>query len=424
MAKEIIKRDIFKKIIPWLGKEKILIVKGSRQVGKTTILKQLEIYIKDNFSNSRSVYLLADDLENQPIFSSRSALESYISRKTGFPDGFTFLFIDEFQYISQAGLFLKNIFDKYKGQKNLQIIVSGSSSLEITKNQEFLTGRALEFTLERISFKEFFVWKEQITDETIPLDNFKELKNFYSAFKSPLETWLNEYFVFGGYPEVLTVKTEEEKKIILSSIVKTYLEKDIVNFLRVENVSAFNNMLRILSEQIGNMINISKLSDDLNLAIETVKKYLEIMEGTYIFKRVLPYHRNIRKEIVKMPKIYLLDLGIKSYFSRSWDLSIASGAMAENFVYLALRAKAGNDNIFFYRTKAGAEIDFVERSNNDKINLMEVKYRNNPRVVALNNFRDKYPDLVRYSIIITKNILNKENDTYYIPLSLMPFLKW
>ncbi len=421
---KLIKRELFDEITPWLGREKIIIIRGARQVGKTTLLKQLDAHIKNNFPNSRSVYLLADDLENQPIFSSRSALKSYIARKTGFPNGFTFLFIDEFQYIPQAGLFLKNIFDQYKGQKNLQIIVSGSSSLEITKNKEFLTGRMLEFNLERVSFKEFFVWKKQIGGEAIPLDNFKELENFYSVFKSSLKTLLEEYVVFGGYPEVLTTEVVSEKKIILSSIVKTYLEKDIVNFLRLENVSAFNNMLKILSEQIGNMVNISKLSDDLGIAIETVRKYLEVMEGTYIFKRVRPYYKNVRKEIVKMPKIYLLDLGIKSYFFRFWELGNISRELAENFVYLTLKAKNENDDISFYRTKAGTEIDFIEKSSDNKINLIEVKYRNNPRAYALKSFQDKYPNLVKRSIIITKDVLGERNGVDYIPLPLMPFVKW
>ncbi|HFC76634.1 MAG TPA: ATP-binding protein [Candidatus Moranbacteria bacterium] len=425
MSIKLIKRDILDEIVPWLGKEKILIIKGARQVGKTTILRQLKKHIEKKFPNDKLVYIVADDLENQPIFSSRRALENYISRKTGFPEGFTFLFIDEFQYISQAGQFLKNIFDKYKDQKNLQIIVSGSSSLEITKNQEFLTGRALEFMVERISFKEFFVWKEQTINKTmLSLNNFEELELFYNNFKISLENLLNEYLIFGGYPEVLTTKMEREKKIILSSIIKTYLEKDVVNFLRVENVSAFNGMLRILSEQIGNMVNISKLSDDLGISAETVRKYLDIMEGTYIFKRVLPYHKNIRKEIVKMPKIYLLDLGIKSYFSRSWNFDNVSGEMAENFVYLSLKTKIENDDILFYRTKMGTEIDFVVKTDDSKINLIESKYRNHLRANALKSFKNKYPNLVKYSIVITKNILKKKEDIYYIPATLLPFVKY
>ncbi len=424
MSKKLIKRDILDKIIPWLRKEKILIIKGARQVGKTTILKQLQEYIENNFPESQSVYLMADDLENQSIFSSVSNLENYISQKTGFPDGFTFLFIDEFQYIEQAGQFLKNIFDKYKDQENLQIIVSGSSSLEITKNQEFLTGRALEFMVDRISFREFFNWKEEIKGEFLKLDNLKEIKNFYHNFQTPLQNSLKEYLVFGGYPEVLTTKIQEERKIILGSIIKTYIEKDIVNFLRIENVGAFNGMLKILSEQIGNMVNVSKFGDDLGIALETARKYLDILEGTYVFKRVLPYHKNIRKEIVKMPKIYLLDLGIKSYFSRSWDADkIIGGEIIENFVYLTLKAQFESDYILFYRTKSGTEIDFIVKTENDKINLIESKYRNNPRANALKNFKNKYPDTVKKSIVITKDFLDKKDGVYFIPATLIPFLE-
>jgi predicted AAA+ superfamily ATPase len=425
MSVNLIKRDILNKITPWLNKEKILIIKGARQVGKTTILKQLQEHIEKTFPEKHSLYLSADDLNQQQIFSSLDNLESYISQKTTFPNGFTFLFIDEFQYVKQAGLFLKNIFDKYKGKNNLQIIVSGSSSLEITKNQEFLTGRALEFMVERISFKEFFIWKEKIKNNTFLLKDFKDIKIFYQNFQHSLESSLKEYLVFGGYPEVLTTKTTQNKKIILESIIKTYLEKDIASFLRIENVSAFNGLLRILSAQIGSLINISNLSQELGIATETIRKYLNVLEGTYVFQRIRPYHRNVRKEIVRMPKIYILDSGIKSYFSRSWDINqIILGEVIENFVYLTLKTKFQDDYILFYRTKSGTEIDFITKIENDKINLIESKYRSNPRTNALKNFRNKYPDTVKHSIIITKDKIGFNNNTYYIPAVIIPFIEF
>ncbi len=424
MDNDLIKRELLDKIIPWLGKEKILIIKGARQVGKTVLLNQLQEYVENKFKAAKTIYLAADDLENQSIFSSPRTLVTFVSAKTGFPNSFVFLFIDEFQYIPQAGRFLKNIFDKYKGAKKLQIIVSGSSSLEVAKNQEFLTGRALEFNLERVSFREFFRWREKTTAQIFDLTNFSGLKEFYFAFKPRLKDLFQQYIIFGGYPEVLTAQTRTEKEIILKSIVKTYIEKDVAAFLKIENVVAFNKLLLILSEQIGNLVNISELANTLDISIPTVKKYLSILEGTYIFRYLSPYYQNKRKEIIKMPKVYLLDFGIKSYLSRFWDLrQIVSGAMAENFVYLTLLSWVEGDLIYFYRTKTGTEIDFVVKTQQGNLDLIEVKYSHSLRLGAFKKFFSKYPGQTRYALLATKDILDFKDNFYYLPIELLPFVR-
>jgi len=115
-----IKRDILAKIMPWVGKEKILVLKGSRQVGKTTLLRQIESEIREHQQKAVVAYLSADDLDNQRFFQSPDALELYLRQRHGFPDNFIYLMIDEFQAIHNAGIFLKNLFDRDK--KNIQFI--------------------------------------------------------------------------------------------------------------------------------------------------------------------------------------------------------------------------------------------------------------------------------------------------------------
>lgn len=114
-----IKREILNQIREWLGKDKIIILKWARQVGKTTLMKQLEeITTKD--TSSSSVFLQADKISNMDIFKTPETLITYLKVKYDFPNKFIYLYIDEFQFIEQAGLFLKNIFDEYRW--NLQII--------------------------------------------------------------------------------------------------------------------------------------------------------------------------------------------------------------------------------------------------------------------------------------------------------------
>lgn len=418
-----IKREIFEKITHWLGKEKILILKGARQVGKTTLLKKIEECIKEKQPQASVVYIQADKIENKNIFVSSSALELYLKQNFDFPSGYTYLIIDEFQAINQAGLFLKNVFDSNKDK--MQIIVSGSSSLEITKNTEFLTGRALDFDIERINFKEYFDFVNNTDITRTPLNNFPEIESFYQVFNSRISLVFNEYLAFGGYPEVITTKNISDKEIVLESIIKRYIEKDIADFLKIENITAFNNLTKVLSDQIGNLLNKNELTNTVGISMPTIGKYIDILAGTYIFNFVKPYFKNIRSEVSKMPKIYIMDLGIKSYLEQSFGLeNYFSGNVIENFVYLTLLSQFSQDYLHFYRTTAGTEIDFIIEKGNGKIIPCEVKYRSKVKIAtAIKNFEKRYPEIIDSKIMITKNTLKKEGNTFFIPVALLPFIE-
>lgn len=417
-----IKRDILPSITHWLKKEKILILKGARQVGKTTLLRQIMSELEKENSDSKVVYLQADNPENFPILQSPSTLEEYLKRSFGFPEKFIYLFIDEFQVIENAGLFLKNIFDKYKDR--LQIIASGSSSLEITKNTEFLTGRSISFDVPRINFREFFNYENKIDIKPISLDDFDALKIFYKTYSEKIDSHFKEYMVFGGYPEVITTIKHKDKEIILNSIVKTYIEKDVAGFLKVENINGFNNLVKIFSSQSGNLVNMNEITNTINLSRNTAEKYLSILIGTYVFNLATPFYRNIRSELSKMPKIYAMDMGLRNYFMRTLNLeNNPDGNAVENFVYLYLFDHFGKDRIHFYRTISGAEIDFILEDKQNKVVTAEVKYRSKVNIpVVLKNFSERYPDLISQKIMFTKNTLQKDSTgTIFLPVNLLPF---
>ncbi|MBU0880399.1 ATP-binding protein [Patescibacteria group bacterium] len=416
-----INREILEKIKLWLGKEKILIIKGARQVGKTYLLKEIKEILEAN--NKKVVYLFADDIDNKPILKSLATLELYLGQYFNFPNEYIYLMIDEFQVLDEAGLLLKNIFDKYKDK--IQLIVSGSSALEINKNSEYLTGRAIHFNISRVDFKEYFNFSENVNIKRYEFNNFKELEVFYEIFKSKLELNLGTYLSYGGYPEVLTTQGIVEKEEVLKSIIKTYIDKDIINQLNIKNVTGFNNLIKILVGQIGQLVNSNELSNTANISINTLKKYLEILVGTYIIDLVTPYFKNIRSEISKMPKVYILDIGIRNYLLRSFNLGInESGGVMENFVYNTLLAQYDKEYIHFYRTNSGAEIDFVIEDKNNKLILCEVKYRNKVSVpVLVKNFEKRYNNVSK-KLIITKDILKKDGEVYFIPVTLLSFVKF
>jgi len=414
-----IQREILQKIKPWIGKEKVLIIKGARQVGKTYLLKEIKKDLEK--SGKKVAYLLADEIESKPILKNLANLELYLEQYFNFPNEFIYLMIDEFQVIEEAGLLLKNIFDKHKNK--IQLIVSGSSALEINKNSEYLTGRAIHFNIERVNFKEYFDFREGVNTKRYGFADLKKLEVFFETFHSKLELSMGEFLAYGGYPEVITTQGAEEKKIVLQSIIKTYIDKDIINQLNVENVTGFNNLIKILVGQIGQLVNNHELSNTVNISINTLKKYLEILVGTYIIDLVTPYYKNIRSEISKMPKAYVLDIGIRNYLLRSFEAGLdGQGETTENFVYNTLLAQYDKEYIHYYRTSGGAEIDFIIEDKNNKLMLCEVKYRNKVRMpVIMKNFEKRY-DNVGNKLIITKSLLKKEKDVYFIPTTLLPFV--
>lgn len=414
-----IKREIFQKIYTWLGEEKILIIKGARQVGKTYLLH--EIKKKLEFDGKRVVYLFADDFDNKAIFKNLASLELYLEQYHNFPNEFLYLMIDEFQVLDNAGLLLKNIFDKHKDK--IQLIVSGSSSLEINKNSEYLTGRAIHFNVSRVNFKEYFDFTENIITRRYSLDKLDDLEKFFQVFKLKLEINLKNYLAYGGYPEVLTTKDVSKKEEVLKSIIKTYIDKDIVNHLNIENVSGFNSLIKILAGQIGQLVNNNELSNTTNISINSLKKYLEILVGTYIIDLSTPYFQNIRSEISKMPKVYILDIGIRNYLLRSFNFNHdEQGGIIENFVYNTLINQYSKEYVHFYRTNGGAEIDFVINDVNNTLSLCEVKYRNKVKTpIMMKNFEERHDNVFR-KLVITKNLLKQENNVFFIPACLLPFV--
>ena len=415
-----IERFLEKDIKKWLGKPKILILKGARQTGKTTLLKKIK---SDLESKKQKTLFFSLDLEiNNPLFQDPKLLISFLKRKS--QEKFLYLFLDEFQYINQAGLFLKVIFDQLRDK--IQIIASGSSSLEITKNTEFLTGRKIEFHLSTLHFREFLA-SSLPTNETFSWDNLEEIKDFDLIYREELKNNLADYVHFGSYPEVVITKEFKFKQILLRELISSYLQKDIAGFLKIEKTREFNNLSKILADQIANLVNKNELSNTVNLDNATLSKYLSVLENTYVFDFLNPYYQNIRKELSKMPKVFINDFGMRNVLlnkgsKKGLFYDELKGEEIENFVYLELKQKVLG-NLYFYRTISKAEIDFLI-SREEKFIPLEVKFRNkvNKNIPSvMKNFSSKYP--VDYFLIITKDFLsiNKKEKKVFLPVYLLAF---
>lgn len=361
-----IKRTVLPELISHLNEKEITMLIGPRQSGKTTLLNILRQHIQDE--GQRTIYLNLDlEIDSQAV----SSQEKLIQRlKLEFGNNKGYVFIDEIQRKENAGLFLKGIYDIYP---EFKFIVSGSGSMELKeKISESLAGRKRIYEIETLSFIEFFNYKTEYKYEGLE-------KDYLDLETQRAQSLLEEYLNFGGYPKVILSSTAEEKIQTLDEIYTSYLIKDITELLDINKSDKFKLLVNVLANQIGNIINYNEVSSTIDLSDDTLKKYLWYLEQTFIVDSLRPFYTNKRTELVKSPVFYFHDLGLRNYVSREIGrvtLMNSIGAVFENFIHILLKPKMRftPNQINFWRTKSGAEIDFVIDYINRKV-AYEAKYK-------------------------------------------------
>ena len=418
----LVKRNILDKIYFWLESPHILVIHGARRTGKTTLLHILKSDLEAK--GKKVVYLPMDQMLFEPCLKDPISLENWLKQEGLLSQRRLYLLLDEAQYLPDAGIFLKVLHDRLSPK--VKLIVSGSSSLELAKTREFLTGRKIELHLERFSFLEFLSLRfPKPFVKQAPFSDLSEIKEIYELYGQRLKELFVEYISWGGYPEVVLEEIPDKKQRILREILSVYLEKDVSAFLKIRQVSAFNNLIRILASQIGSLVNKTELSNTLGIRFETINSYLDILKHTFIFSFLSPFFRNVRKEISKSPKIYARDMGIMRYVLKKGydDYRIIPGEVVENFVYRELIERFPISDIYFYRTLAGGEIDFVVSE--EKFYLIESKFCNQKRFPkAIKNFIERYSEKESLVIVITKDILEFHSEIIYLPALCLPFWKF
>lgn len=381
-----IQRKVLIELKKHLSSPEISLILGPRQAGKTTVMKKIAEELKDK--NQPVIFFNLDLIEDKQYFKSQHTLLNKIQKTLGYERKIT-IFIDEIQRLENSGIFLKGLYDMDTGYK---IIVSGSGSLELKANIiEPMTGRKKIFYCYPLSFSEFAAFQLKVelikVEERISINEFER------------ERLINEYLNFGGYPRVVLAPTYQEKISVLQEIFESYIEKDIKILLNVEKEAAFEGLIRILADQVGNLINKREIAVNLGLSEKTVERYLYFLEKTFVISLVRPFFTNARKELKKSPKVYFLDMGFLRLARRLTAQKIinVTGEVFENGCFLRLKEKY--EQIKFWRTKSGAEVDFIV--NNIPVEVKMGNIRRNIIGKSLVSFILKYkPEQV---FIYTKN---------------------
>ncbi len=361
--------------------KQVLILLGSRQVGKTTLVKKIF---------SRADYFLVD---NEPV---KKILESYDieTYKTLIDEQSKEIIIDEIHLLDNPGRAVKIIYDQLK---NIRIIITGSSSFHIkNKTGESLAGRKIDYNIYPLTFSEYLNQKRiekdlnfNILEKIIDDEKYNPKDQLY---RFDIKNILNSILIYGQYPYLIENPNDEK---YLLNFMDSLVFKDILELNLIEDKKTAKDLLKLLAFQIGNLINYSELANSLKADQRTIKKYIEIFEQSFILFRLYPYSKNKRDELSKAAKIFFYDTGIRNALIGDFsDLGSRTdkGALFENFIISELVKQNSyldkNLKFYYWRTKQGSEIDVVLKKGNELIGA-EIKYK---RKAGNKAFKNRYPE--------------------------------
>lgn len=372
-----IKRDNYDLVLGSLSRKEITILIGARQVGKTTLLQ--EVLFELSRTNEQVLYWNLDIENDASYFVSQQKLLSRIQLEFGNKPGY--VFIDEIQQKQDAGRFLKGIYDMNLPYK---FIVTGSGSLELKeKVGEALTGRKQLINMDTVSFREFVDYKSDYRYSD-------RLRAYFSIELEKIQSFLNEYISFGGYPKVVISDEIAIKKETMNEVFTSYITKDISYLLGVRSTDKFVKMIKLLAVQSGCILNYAQLASDTGVSVNTLKNYLWYSEQTFIVNIIKPFYTNAKKELTKSPVVYFNDLGMLNFaLGKMGEVEITNDFVFQNFVFNLLRQKYESPTtpINHWRTKDKAEVDFIIHSEGEIIPI-EVKHSELKKISISRSFRN------------------------------------
>jgi uncharacterized protein len=340
--------------------DKIGIILGARQVGKTTLVEHV-------LAGRNALFLNFDvDVDKQRFLAAAALSPADGLKSLGNPD---VLVVDEAQRLSEAARIVKGWHDS---RLPVKILLLGSSSLNLLdQTAESLTGRNDKLRLPPLTFEETLRGQDWYSDAYTPAVLLGQLS-------APLRVSLLQALAFGAYPEVVLA---EDKPRLLRLLSSDYLWKDILQTGLVKSPDLIKRLLTLLAHQVGSEVSTHELATQLQMARPTVERYLDLLEQTYVIFRLPSFSTNPRKEIARSKKVFFWDTGIRNALLNAFsteELRPDIGALWENWV-IAEAAKhnllrGGVGELFFWRSRAQSEVDLVVKTG-DRLRAFEIKWR-------------------------------------------------
>ncbi len=337
-----------------------LVIYGPRRIGKTTMLKK---YLATQ-SEKRILSVVGDDIRIRELFASESRVALL-----DFAASYDIISVDEAQQVSSIGLGTKMLIDAYPEKT---FILTGSSSFDLSaKIGEPLTGRHFTLTLLPIAQSEFV------------------------ASRFELSGALEQFLLYGTYPEVISAPDNATRERILTELVSSYLYKDVLALDKIKSPDLLRDIARMIAFQVGSEVSLNEIAIALKADVKTVGRYLDLLEKMFVIRKVRGFSRNLRNEISKKARYYYLDNGVRNaVIGRFAPLALRDdiGALWENFIFMELVKQSvladRDDTYYFWRTHTLAEVDIV-RESGGALSAIECKWSKSAKEPAL--WRRTYP---------------------------------
>ena len=383
-----VRRKLFPALLEHLPKKEFSIITGARQTGKSTLLRQLEDYCRQ-----ASLPVVFLNLENKAILAELNLSPLNLLKFLPETDRKVVVLVDEVQYLADPSNFLKLLYDEYAAK--IKIVATGSSAFYMNDRfKDSLAGRKKLFLLYTCAFDEYLEisGKQELLEELGRI----LIKGDYKSTRIELLLieW-EKFLIYGGYPAVITEPDAEAKIDRLKELRDSFVKRDILES-GVQNEIAFYKLFRLLASQTGNLVNVNELASTIQIKNETVVNYLAVLQKCFHISLVKPYFNNVRKELTKMQKVYLLDNGMKNSLLNNFTplaLRADKGELWENMLFRLLIEKHGIDEVNYWRTSAGNEVDFVlPRITQPK--AIEAKYdKSHANIHRYKVFTSAYPNI-------------------------------
>jgi hypothetical protein len=401
-----IQRQLQSKLYQNIDKPEYLAIVGPRQAGKTTLLNHLHQYLVDqpNIDSNQVEQITFQDPELLLAFEQNPV--NFIKKHQAPGGKKTYLLLDEYQYAAEGGQKLKLVYDTVD---DLKIVITGSSTLELREISSQMVGRILRYQLNQLSYAEIISSKsnflinsyqqyQQLLDQWLQgaLSATDVSSQPSPAVKQQLQTIFEQYALYGSYPAVYLRQTPAEKQELLLNIYNTYIDKDVMQLLGLQQTEDYFKLLKYLAVTIGQQTNYSSIQRNLDLTYHKLERYLTALKHTYILNQVRPFYTNKINEITKSPIYYFYDTGLRNWLLRSFQPLAArtdQGHLVENCVLHRLQELAARHleltEVKFWRKSTGAEVDFVLERRGQYLDQIpvEVKYRSFDRPTVSRSFR-------------------------------------
>jgi len=391
------KRDAFYKIEKYLDINRIIVIKGPRRVGKTTIMYQMVDNLLRKVNPTQILYVPFDDPK---LTDFDKILDFYQNRilKAGLEKKQTYLFLDEVQYLKNWQYHVKKYYDR---NYPIKFVVSGSSATLIRKDTESLMGRTIEEILLPFSFREFLQYQlnERISLKLDTLDSLKIKK-----YEKDAKILFEDYLLKGGFPNIFEIEEIELwQKLIKDDVIDKVIYRDIVTLYDIKKPELLERLFLYLIGINGQILNVSNISNSIGLSRAYVNKYLLYLKNAYFLLGVKKYAKSIEKIVRSNEKVYIIDPAIiNSLLNKTRIDEDFAGHLVESIIAEHLLCY----ECYYWRNYY--EVDFIVKIKG-RLLPIEVKYKSQVRKKDLNgllNFMERFN--VNKGILITKNLFDKQ----------------